>query len=485
MDVDMFDNETASKEMVVDLQETAESPPSNCNNGRLSLPAQLPDGQLTVQFYDINSMRHVQLSDLCRIYKLPHSGTIPKLKERLRKFSRDPQAADSRKPYTRNSHLGPKTGNTSSQKKKSAQRREALFENVPPPSTTLGLPVLLSTAVSLKQREHDLAWASSIVQRYPYRTKEMHLKIAEGRLAARTYLRGSDGSIECATDQSIKKGLDDANANITKLLDYITTGPLADCTANTIDNTGTSHFHNPATNDQQLANPVSTFSLPVALSLPPTEGLSTSATTRTIVLHSGLTLTFTEAEVPPPPAISFAKNLPSLNRMWDDHSEHWDRQSVLVIKGTPIPICYWKDIYTSKGSPKGRLWKQNQWKGLKGRWFEWKVHLFTSSAHEVVIDTIQVLIKEWRRGSPDEFWAHFVVDGKPLGYKAILDKLAEWRGVENNMLCERAKLEYGEQFSSIFSYTKNGRKCVKTKASDVAKQYRELQGIQDNDDDDE
>ncbi|CAA7260797.1 unnamed protein product [Cyclocybe aegerita] len=444
----MFDNETTSKEMVVDLQETAASPPSNCNNGRLSLPAQLSDSQPTVQFYDIDSMWH--------------------LKERLQKFSRDPQAVDSRKPYARHLHLGPRTSKASAQKKKSTQRHEALFKNTPPPSATLGLPVIVSTAVSLKQRERDLAWASSIVQRYPYRTKEMRLKIAQERLAARVYPRGFDSSVECATDQSIRKGLDNTNASLMKLLDYIVTTSPTNCKANTTTNTGTLHLHNPATNYQQLPDPVSMLYLPAAPSPPTTEGFATPAATRTIVLCSRLSLMFAEAEVPPPPAISFAKNLPSLNQMWDDHSEHWNHQSVLVIKGIPIPICYWKDVYTSKGSPKGHPWKQNQWKGLKHRWFEWKV-----------------LIKEWRRGSPDEFWVQFTVDGKPLRYKAILDKLAEQQGMENDKLCESAKLEYGEQFSSVFSYTKNGRKFVKTKASDIAKQYCELQGIQEDDNDDE
>src|SRR6266704_2831166 len=81
-------------------------------------------------------------------------------------------------------------------------------------------------------------------------------------------------------------------------------------------------------------------------------------------------ITFTEADVPSPSAISFASDIPSLNRMWDDTSPYWDGNSKLVILGHPIALVYWKDIYTSK---MGVSWKPKQWKGTKGKWFEWKV----------------------------------------------------------------------------------------------------------------
>ncbi|CAA7267738.1 unnamed protein product [Cyclocybe aegerita] len=473
MDVNMYDSGADdSTKMVIDSQKAAPSQPSYSNDSGIPLPAQLPDGQPTTQIYDIESMRHVQLSDLCRTYKLPHSGTIPKLKECLRNFSRNPKVADIGKPYARNSHLGPKTGKASSHQKKSTQRREALFENVPPPSSTQGLPVVLSSAVALKQNERDLAWASSIIQRYPYRTKEARTRIAQERLAARRHLSGLDGNRDSATDQSIKKGLEDANVNITRLLDYVTGAPFVDRTthASSISNSGASYHHQPATNNHQCMDPFPCTSIsyqPIISSLPPSNESSAPPATRTITLYSGAALTFTEADVPPPPAISFAKNLPGLNRMWDDISEHWNHQSVLVIKGIPVPICYWKEVYTSKGSPKGHPWKQNQWKGLKARWFEWKV-----------------LVNEWRQGTPEEFWARFQAGGKRLGYKVILDRLAEQRMAENSRLCERAKVEYGDAFPSIFSYTKSGKTYVKSKASDVAKQYRELKGMVDEDEED-
>jgi len=73
-----------------------------------------------------------------------------------------------------------------------------------------------------------------------------------------------------------------------------------------------------------------------------------------------------------------------------------------------------------------------------------------------------------------------------MGYKLILRRLAEERKATNERLHLQAKDEFGTAFDSLFSYMKNGRRHVKTKASDVAKQYVLLKGIKDydyNDDD--
>jgi len=84
---------------------------------------------------------------------------------------------------------------------------------------------------------------------------------------------------------------------------------------------------------------------------------------RTLSFSNGVVLEFTEEDIPNPPAVSFAENLPLLNQMWDDTPPHWQRNSVLVIRGIPIPIVYWKKIYS-------RL--HGEWKGLKSNWSLWK-----------------------------------------------------------------------------------------------------------------
>jgi len=85
---------------------------------------------------------------------------------------------------------------------------------------------------------------------------------------------------------------------------------------------------------------------------------------RTLKFGNGVILEFMEEDIPIPPAISFAENLALLNQMWDDTPPHWQGNSVLTIRGIPIPIVYWKKIYS-------RL--HGEWKGLKSNWSLWKV----------------------------------------------------------------------------------------------------------------
>ena len=118
--------------------------------------------------------------------------------------------------------------------------------------------------------------------------------------------------------------------------------------------------------------------------LPPVTFASTSASlpnppahflpTRTITLASGVRIVFNEDDVRTAPSISFARNVredfPRLNAMWDDTTHHWGGRSFLHIKDHPIPIVYWKAVYTSK---QGAGWKPGQWKIQKGNVFDWKV----------------------------------------------------------------------------------------------------------------
>jgi hypothetical protein len=99
--------------------------------------------------------------------------------------------------------------------------------------------------------------------------------------------------------------------------------------------------------------------------------------TRSITLAGGFHIVFTESDVPRPPSVSFArdvkKDLQTLNGMWDDCTEHWAGVSFLKIQGRPIPIVYWKEVYSAK---QGNSWKPGEWKLIKGNYFDWKVSIF-------------------------------------------------------------------------------------------------------------
>ncbi|KAF8899475.1 hypothetical protein CPB84DRAFT_1681314 [Gymnopilus junonius] len=128
--------------------------------------------------------------------------------------------------------------------------------------------------------------------------------------------------------------------------------------------------------------------------------------------------------------------------MWDDRSEHWINDSKLCIKGVTVAIAYWKDIYTSKADIN---WKLRQWQGIKGNWFNWKV-----------------IVRQYRKGMPEQFWASFSENSHHLGYKAILKQLSLKRKEKNHLLVEKIKAEFGDCFSEVFWYKKDGEIHIKS-----------------------
>lgn len=96
---------------------------------------------------------------------------------------------------------------------------------------------------------------------------------------------------------------------------------------------------------------------------------------RSITLANGTAVEFTSDQVPPPPAVTFVRpsDILTLNGMWDDTTPHWSGESALTINGTPIPIIYWKQIYSSRARGAGPSWKPGQWKALKTHVFNWRV----------------------------------------------------------------------------------------------------------------
>lgn len=86
----------------------------------------------------------------------------------------------------------------------------------------------------------------------------------------------------------------------------------------------------------------------------------------------------------------------------------------------------------------------------------------------------------------DDFWLKFKDSaGNNLCYTGVLNRLSQIRIAENIELAQRAKDEYGEKFAEIFRYRKSGKWVPKTKASQIAKQYRILHGMDLGIEDDE
>jgi hypothetical protein len=95
----------------------------------------------------------------------------------------------------------------------------------------------------------------------------------------------------------------------------------------------------------------------------------------------------------------------------------------------------------------------------------------------------KAIIECWRQSTEEHFWLKFSdSDGNRLSYTAIVKQLADLRLAEDEKIAAMAKEQYGDEFSSIFTYKKGGRTYVKRKSAHIARQYRELTGMPGNDD---
>jgi hypothetical protein len=98
---------------------------------------------------------------------------------------------------------------------------------------------------------------------------------------------------------------------------------------------------------------------------------------------------------------------------------------------------------------------------------------------------LKVLVERYHRGTPAEFWSTFTTNGNRWNYKAILKHLADERAFQNKLDADAARREYGRDFDRVFAYNRNGVQCIKSKDSDIAKQYRALRGVTGIEEDEE
>ena len=89
-----------------------------------------------------------------------------------------------------------------------------------------------------------------------------------------------------------------------------------------------------------------------------------------------------------------------------------------------------------------------------------------------------MLVERYRCGTPADFWSAFSTNENRWNYKAILKQLAGERALQNKLDAEAARRGYGGDFGNVFTYNRNGVRCIKSKDSDIVKQYRALrQGV--------
>ncbi|KAF9236255.1 hypothetical protein BU15DRAFT_50266 [Melanogaster broomeanus] len=135
--------------------------------------------------------------------------------------------------------------------------------------------------------------------------------------------------------------------------------------------------------------------------------------------------------------------------MWDDSSPSWMGDSVLSIKGHPIALKYWPEVY--------RYAHNRQWQGTKHKWGCWKVSVHC-----------------YRQGSPEEFWGEFSEDGKRMSYTRIVARLRETRMNEAREVVQKAGEDLGESFDKHCTYRKGGDVHVLERPSAIVKWLQAL-----------
>ncbi|KAJ7714249.1 hypothetical protein DFH07DRAFT_934665 [Mycena maculata] len=176
--------------------------------------------------------------------------------------------------------------------------------------------------------------------------------------------------------------------------------------------------------------------------------------TRTLNMAGGKLFTFRECDIPDPPAVSYAKSIEELPRVWDDNSLDWNGTSPLSINNTPIHLVYWPTVY--------KYWRGTQWKGVKKTWFDWKILIRAMSGKSMVDFWV-------RYSTPDKF-------GKlhPLKYTPLLARLAAQRRLADEKLADLARRELTTE---QLTYRKGVQLHVMTKPAMIAACYRRLKGI--------
>jgi hypothetical protein len=89
---------------------------------------------------------------------------------------------------------------------------------------------------------------------------------------------------------------------------------------------------------------------------------------------------------------------------------------------------------------------------------------------------VQYIMDEYQGSSPTDFWNKFTDEkGKRMSFTAISQVLRDDREAAAIALAEKARKAFSrERFDELFSYTKGGRKYIKTKDVDIAKTYEKL-----------
>ncbi|KAJ7304661.1 hypothetical protein DFH08DRAFT_825418 [Mycena albidolilacea] len=300
-----------------------------------------PDG-FTTQYMNLGPLTNAVLTEHCKSFKLPHSGNKAALTQRLTTFSKDKEHWTGIYPGSTNTHKGSRKpeADKKTKPKISNLRREGLFHGVDgvrvPNAPVTERSKDLRTA---EERAAIMPWAKWIVEKYPYKPctdqADVNASIYISRTAGSTMQPRNESTLD-PTPSPNESTFDPTPSPQNKTAADILTDLLALVQNNRI-NTSQSSSDVQMTNVEPLVSsstslpprfpsamppPPESESMPVSSDITGHIDDNENAPTRTLKLAGGKIITFTETEVPDPPAKSYANCIQDLLSEWDDNIPH-------------------------------------------------------------------------------------------------------------------------------------------------------------------
>jgi len=415
-----------------------------------------------------------ELKDLLRVHKQPLSGNKPTLLQRLVDFSGNPAAWNETVAGLRRPHKGPRdvtnkaqTGEEKKPRKKSqvAARRDELMGERSPAEPVQVIQRSKDTRTE-QQKNEVIAWAKRFVAnnpdiQTPRQPKEFNATKMKPELDSR--LANIEGQLQVllATVKASPNG-DAMNIDSEPVMPPpLPTPLLALPPLSTYTNISLPSFIPnialppppsmsvpPFTMNSPLPASDSMITESITESInPTTESVTESTKTATesrkvLVLGNGTRLEFFNSDVPCPPSLSFAKNIPKLGRVWDDaRPEFSPSECSLKIKGNAIALKHWPVVYSYS--------HDQRWRGTKGAWDTWKW-----------------IVERYHQSTPENFWEEFRDEhGHNMSFSAITRMLRKQRTEADQRLVQQQQEQLGPEFSQ--QYNVRGRAMVR--ASAIAK----------------
>ncbi|KAF9072884.1 hypothetical protein BDP27DRAFT_1400533 [Rhodocollybia butyracea] len=331
--------------------------------------------------FQLRRKTKLELKELLRDYRLTMSGNKSEVLQRLIDFSGNPSAWNSIVAGRRRPHKGPREvgnhattspDNDKKPKKKSqvnARRDELMGERSPNEPAHV---VQRSKDTRMQQEKDELiAWARRFVANNP--GIQTPRKPVSTTKTPKTTIDSQLASME----GQLQKLLVSNQVNT----DINTSMPSLSSSVSTPSSTTVSAPPNSLTsNAAQLPSshlPVSLvcsstlpLSLPLAAMPPPAAEIELADARATeskklLIFGDGTRLEFFSSDVPDPLAISFAKDIPKLGRVWDDQRTDFSpSECTLRIKGHAIALKHWVVTYSYS--------HDNRWTEIKKKWDIWK-----------------------------------------------------------------------------------------------------------------